>query len=221
MPIQTFKSHGDIKQFHDIGIGIIKVLQLGLSLQGFPNRYFQCIRDKLCNAVHLSIRHIHRTAHIPYGGLCCHSTECYYLCNMVPAILFRDIGYYLAPTVLAEVDIYIRHAYSFRVKEPLKKQVILERVNLSYPYAVRNKTSGSRSPPGANRYAPRACIAYEIPDDQEIRCISHLLDDRQLKGQPVHVRLRDFLLIELFFKAFSCQLVQQFVRSLTTFNFIT
>ena len=82
---------------------------------------------------------------------------------MVSAVFLRYIVNDFLPPVFAEVDVYVRHVYPLRVKEPFKEQVIFERVYLCNIKAEGNKTPGSRAPARANRYPVLFRVVYKVP----------------------------------------------------------
>jgi hypothetical protein len=61
---------------------------------------------------------------------------------MIPAVAFRFKCDHIILIRIIIVDINIRHGYSFRIEEPLKQQVIWDRVDIRDPQTVAHPASG-------------------------------------------------------------------------------
>ena len=92
--------------------------------------------NSLGDGVGLSVADIESPAHISDRLLSFHSSEGYDLTYPVFSVFSRNIVYYLLPPLIAEVYIYIRHAYSFRIQKSFEDEVISYRVYISYLKAV-------------------------------------------------------------------------------------
>ena len=81
---------------------------------------------------------------------------------------------------LAEVDVDVGQRHALGIQEALEDEVVLERIDVGDPQAVRHQAAGRRAAPGADRDAVLARVADEVPDDQEVPGVVHPLDHRDL-----------------------------------------
>ncbi len=177
--------HRHIQQAPGLRMGLVQHLQIRTALQGTGNANPQLSRDQLRCLVHLIVRQIQRPADIADSRPCSHRPEGDDLCHMLLAVFVNNVSNHLVAALVAEVDINIRHRYPFRIKETLKKQIVLQRVHIRDPQGIRSETACRGTAAWAGRNALAVAIGNEIPDDQKVIAEAHALDNTQLIGQPV------------------------------------
>ena len=117
---QTLQPSGHIDQSVHILIGFIHALKLRVHLQCLVNRDIQLVRDHLRDRVAEAVRKVHDPSHIADDTFCCQCAERDNLGYTVLAVFFHDILNDFPTSLVAEVDINIRHCHSLRVQETLK-----------------------------------------------------------------------------------------------------
>ena len=96
--------------------------------------------------------------------------------TFVAAVLARDVVDDLAAAALAEVDVDIGQRHALGVEEALEDQVELDRIDVGDLQAPGDDRAGGRAAARADRNAVLAREADEIPHDQEVPAVLHLLD---------------------------------------------
>src|SRR5712671_1909203 len=96
-------------------------------------------RNHLCNSIDFSVWQVQSSPYIFYGSFRSHRTERDNLTNRVPAIKIGDVIYDLSTPAHTKVDVYIRHADPLRVEEPLKKQIVLQRIDVCNLKTIGNQ----------------------------------------------------------------------------------
>ncbi len=180
MPGHAFQGSGRINEAPEPFIPVIKVPQGLGQPQGLVQLDVQRRGHLLCHGVALGITDVQGPAHVPDGSPGGHGTESDYLGHMVRAIFLVYIIYNLAPAVYAEVDVYIRHANALRVKETLKKELVLNGVHVGYVQTVGDHAARGASPAGAHGYLPAFGIGYKVADYEEIVHETHFTYHIQL-----------------------------------------
>ena len=84
-----------------------------------------------------------------------------------------------------EVDVDVGERLSARVQEPLEEQRVAHRVEVGDPQAEGDERSGRRPAPRPDRDAVLAGEADEVPHDQEVVGVAHLLDRAKLELEPL------------------------------------
>ena len=194
--------------FHPL-ILVIHLFQSGRCFQGFFQSDMGGGRNLLCHHIRLSIGEIHGSAHIPDSTPGCHGAEGGNLGHMVRTVFFHDIGDDLAPALLAEVRIKVRHTHPFRVQKPLENQAVLHGIHFRNVQAVGNDGSGTGATARPHRNPRFLGIADKIPDNQVIVYIPHPADNANFIFQPLTV-FRRRILIPLG-KAVLAQLPEKFL----------
>ena len=92
--------------------------------------------NELGQTVGVAQRQFHHPCRIADGGLGRHGAVRDDLGHLVGAVLVDDVIDDLAPTLVVEVDVDVGQAHAVRVEEPLKQQVVLDRVDVGDPHAV-------------------------------------------------------------------------------------
>ena len=107
----------------------------------------------------------------------------------VAAIFAAHIGDHLVATVLAEIDVEIRHRHALRVQEPLEQQPKRDRIDVGDGQRPRRQRSGARAASRTDRNVVRLGPLDEVGDDHEIAGKAHRRDHVQLERQPRAIRL--------------------------------
>ena len=186
---KPLKAEGGIKQILDLRIGSAQLLQLWFLLQGLAQGHLQIVRNQLGNPVDITVCHVQGPPDIPDGRLGAHGSEGYDLADTIATVLFDHILDDFAAAVLAEVNVNIRHRDTFRIEEPLKQQVVGERIEIGDLDGIRYQRTGGRTPPGTDRNAAILGPADKIGDDQEIGRKFHVANAVQLDFQTIKIPL--------------------------------
>ena len=96
--------------------------------------------------------------------------------DIVAAVFLRDVIDDLAAAAHAEIDVDIGHGDALGVEEALEEQVVLERIDVGDAQRVADEAARSGAATGTDGNFLRAGVMNEIPDDQEVAFIMHLLD---------------------------------------------
>ena len=86
------------------------------------------VRDHLGEPVGLVDRHVAHACDILYGAFRRHGPERYHVGHMVFPVCVLHIPEYPVPSVIVEVNVYIRHGDTVRVEETLKQELVFDRV---------------------------------------------------------------------------------------------
>ena len=155
----------------------------------------QVPRHQLCHRIHSSIRHPHHPTHIANGRTGRQSAEGDDLCHMVRAIFAGHIVNHLLPTLVAKVNIKVRHRHPLRVQKPLKQQIVLHGVNICNANTIGSNGPGAGATPRSHRYTLILGVLHKIYHDQVIVSVTHLLYGVQLILQPLCIGLGRVLAI--------------------------
>jgi hypothetical protein len=128
---------------------------------------------------------MHHPAGILDRGLGLHLAERDDLGDVAAAVLLGDVVDDALAAGHGEVDVDVGERLSARVQEPLEEQRVADRVEVGDPQAVGHERPGRRAAAGADRDAGLAGEADEVPDDQEVVGVTHLLDRAKLELQPL------------------------------------
>ena len=184
MPWKSLQPHGHVDQIFHCLIRFISLPQVRVHGQGLPDRDSQFHGDHLCHRIRLGVREIKHPAHIPHCHAGSHGSEGDDLHHPVLAVLLINVIDHLLPSLVAEVDIDIRHGDTLRIQETLKDQLIPDRIDIRDLQTVGHDTPRSRSPAGAHSNPPAPGKMNKIPDDQKIIHITHAADRVQFIIQP-------------------------------------
>ena len=176
MPRQTFQTFCRIDQPLDLRVILVHLAQIRAHFQSQIQCHAKIIRHCLCDGIHIIVWHIHDASNVPDDALCLEGSKGDDLGHTVLAIFFNDIINDLTSAVEAEVDINIRHGYTFRVQKSLKQKIVTNRIDIGDTGRIGHQTSGCTA--SSRSYWDMMCsgIIDKIPDDQKIIHISHLLD---------------------------------------------
>ena len=88
---------------------------------------------------------------------------------------------------LAEIDIEVRHGFTFDIEKPLKNQAVGDWVDIGYGHRISGQASSSRSAPGPDWNIVVFGPVDEIGNDQKIARKTHLVDDVYLHVETVSI----------------------------------
>src|SRR5580700_3948738 len=173
---QAFKTQRDLHQIFKLFVAIDGGFEL--------RRFFECGLEfnaqrgwyQFGEPVDFTVRNIHGAANIFDGGFSGHGAEGDDLRNIFAAVFMGDVVDQFAATAHAEVDVDIRHGDAFRIQKALEQQVVLQWIDVGNTQCVADQTASSGTAPGANRNFLSTSVMNEVPDDQEVAFIVHLLD---------------------------------------------
>ena len=211
MPWKTLQPLCKIDQTMDIFLFLISFTKFRIHPQRLIYRDIKLLRDHLCNGIHLCIRHIQNTADIADNTSRCQRTKSNDLNHAVIAVFPSYIIDNLLSSFEAEVNINIRHGYSFRIQKTLKQQVITDRIQLSNPKCVGNQASCGRASARANHNVIIPGIFNEIPHNEKIIHISHIFNGSELIIQTL-LQFLCYRMVPLF-QSLMAKLVQIFPGS--------
>ena len=166
----------DAQQFLHLWIVLLEILERLALLQRLVERHVERRRNLLRHLVDVGERHLEDAPHIPHDRFRLHRTERDDLRDVCTTVLAGDVLDHFAAATLAEVDVDIRQRHAFGVEETLEDEIEINRIDVRDAHAVRHEASCRRPAPWPDWNALLACIADEIPDDQEVAGIAHLLD---------------------------------------------
>ena len=118
-----------------------------------------------------------------------HGAKCDDLGHRLPPIGLRNVLDHLVPAIHAEINIEVRHRYPLGVQEPLKQQVVGQRVKVSNLKGVGHQGTGARTPTRTNRNPLLFTPPDEIHHHQEITGKAHFIDNAQLIVQALAIPL--------------------------------
>ena len=130
---------------HEQWLRLLGVDGVGFSLLRVVRRRRQCRplarreRDQLGDAVDKGVGHVKHTAAVAHRRLGCHGAKGGDLADTFLAVLLAHVVDHAIATILAEIDVEVRHRYPFRVQEALEQQVVLEGVKIGNSQAVRHQ----------------------------------------------------------------------------------
>jgi hypothetical protein len=179
-PLELFRR---IDQLLNLRSALVGLLQRRGILQGLIDGHADGGRHQFRDAVYVAVGHVQRAPHVLDGRLRRHGVERDDLRHLLPPVLARDIFDHLAAPVLAEVHIDIRHRHALRIQKALEEQHILQRIDIRDLHRIGHQRPRCRSAPRPHRYPVIARVLDEVPHDQEISRVVHLLDDAHFEVQ--------------------------------------
>ena len=105
--------------------------------------------------------------------------------DVVVAVTLGRVADQIAAVARVEVHVDVGHLLATRVEEPLEQEVVPDRVDVDDVQAVRDARPRRAPPPGTHADPGLACVADEIPHDEEVGGETHRLDDAQLVLDPL------------------------------------
>ena len=164
--------------------------ELGFLLDGLVQRDLEHVRHQLGEPVDLPERQVHHPAHVLDGGLGRHGVEGDDLRDLLATVLLGDVLDHLPAPIHAEIDVHVRHRLALDVQEALEEQSVLQGVDVGDRHRIGDQRACRGPAAGPDRDLPLAGDPDEIPDDQEVPGVLHLLDDLDLVVKPLRVLLQ-------------------------------
>ena len=143
VPWHALQRHRGVNQFLHLRLAVVHLPQHWAQFQRLFQRHSQVKRDCLGNRIRFLIAHAQHPAHIAYHALGRHGTEGYDLTHMIRSVFPGNIIYDFLPPFIAEINVNIRHADPFRIQEPLKQQLVLQRVQHRDPQGISHNGAGA------------------------------------------------------------------------------
>ncbi len=113
--------------------------------------------------------------------------------DVVASVALGGVADHLVSVPGVEVHVDVGHRHATRVQESLEEQVVLDRVELGDPQAVRHSTSSGRPAARPDTDPSILGVLDEVPHDEEVAGEPHVLDDLELVGQPLDRRRRQLV----------------------------
>ncbi len=176
-PLETA---ADVEDLLDLRVLRRHVLEDRVLGERLVERHVERRRDLLGDVVDVGVRHVERAADVAHHGLRLHRPERDDLRHVLAAVLPRDVVDHLAAAPLAEVDVDIGQRHALGVEEALEDQVEVDRIDVGDAHAPGDERPGGRAAARTDRNALLARVADEVPDDQEVARVPHLLDHLDL-----------------------------------------
>ena len=162
-------------------------LSAGLSSERFLERHVERRRDRLRDAIGVGVWDVHHPGDVADDRARLHRPERDDLRDVLAPVLVGDVLDHLAAAALAEVDVDVWQRHAFRVQEALEDEVVLDRIDVRDPEAVRDQAARGRPAPRSHRDPVFAGVADEVPRDHEVPGVLHLLDHVDFVVQPALV----------------------------------
>ena len=166
-------------------VALVGVAQLGADLQRLLQRHVQLKGHQLGDGIGLLVAHAQHPAHVPQHRAGGHRAEGDDLRHMIRAVALAHVVDHLAPALVVEVAVDVGHGDALRVQEALKQQVVLQGIDLGDAQRVGHDGARAAAAPRADPHAVGLGVVDEVPDDQEVVHVAHLLDHAQLVIEPV------------------------------------
>ena len=154
-------------------------------LQCFVDGHFQFKGDQLRYLIRQRIRQRHHPRHIANGSARRHGAEGNDLRHPIRAVFADHIVNDLLPSLGTKVNIKVRHADPLRIKEPLKEQVVADRVDGGNTHAIGAQAARAGATTGPHRNIMCFGVLHKVVHDQIVIHISHLLDGGQFVFQTL------------------------------------
>ena len=185
--------HCQIDQFMCFPVRIVRRGKFGRCLQRFRQCHFRLVRNIACQFCAITHRLSQYAPNIFNSLLCRKCAKCDDPGAVLLTIFVSEILNNLRPPRKFDVCINIWIRNPFRIQESLKKQLVLDRVNIGDPKAISRQTSRCASATRANIDTALATVVDKVPDHDKIFLKLHLPDHVDFIFKPIHV-YRVFLL---------------------------
>ena len=171
-------------------VGVVGLAQVGDVFEGLVDGDADGGGNELGDAVDVAVGHVEGAAAVLDGGLGGHGVEGDDLRDLLAAVLAGDVVDDLAAAVHAEVDVDIGHGDALGIEEALEEQLVLERIDVGDLHGVGDERAGGGAAAGADGDAVVAGVLDEVPDDEEVAGVLHLLDDVDFEVEAGFVLVR-------------------------------
>src|SRR5271157_614952 len=143
--------------------------------------------NEFCEAIDFAVGNVHGAANVLDGGFGGHGAEGDDLRNVFAAVFVGDVFNQFAAAPHAEIDINIGHGDALWIQETLEEQVVLQRIHVGDAQRIADQAARSGTSPRAHRNFLGFGVMDEIPDDQEVALVVHLLDHFDFGGEAALV----------------------------------
>ena len=168
VPGHAFEPLRDDEQLADPLVLLLHVLQRRALFERLGQGHVERRRHRLGDAVGVGVGDVHDARHVTHHRPRLHRPEGDDLRDVGAAVLLGDVLDDFAAAALAEVDVDVGQRHALGIEEALEDQVVLDRIDVGDAQAVGDEAAGRGSTAGAYRDALLACVADEIPGDQEV-----------------------------------------------------
>ena len=206
MPRQTLEGHRIVEELPVPPTLFVELLHLLEPLHRLFDRegLARSVGDHLCDSVCLRGLETECAADVADDRSGLHGPEGDDLSDGILTVLVFHVLDDLAPALVAEVDVDIRHRDPFWVEESLEEEPELQRVQVGDPERVGHDGARRRTSPRPYRNAVASRPVDEAPGDEEVTGIPGLGDDTELVVEPLLNGLREGVTIALL-RAFRSQ----------------
>ena len=184
---------GEVQDLADLRVRVVQFLQLGAFLDRFVERDVQRFGHHLGDDIDILRRDGEDSRDIADRRLGLQRAERSDLRDVGRAVLLLRVVDHQLTAIAAEVDVDIGRLRPAGVEEPLEQQVVLQRTNVTQLEHVGDDRAARRTS-GTARNPLLTGEPHEVPHDQEVADVTHLLDDAQLEVQPVAMCIGDAVL---------------------------
>ncbi len=168
MPGHALQPARDAEELLHLRVGLLHLAERLALLERLGQRHVERRRDLLGDLVDVGERHLEDAADVADHRLRLHRPEGDDLRDLLASVFLRDVVDHLAAAPLAEIDVDIRQRDAVGIQEALEDEVVVDRVDVRDPHAVRDEAARGGTAAWTDRNAFFARVADEIPDDEEV-----------------------------------------------------
>ena len=159
--------------------------ELGDHRDRFIERHVQLWRNQFRQVVDIPQRDVKGATHVTDDGPRLHGAEGDDLGHVVLPVALADVVDDTIAIPIVEVDVDIGHRDPFPVEEALEDETVLQRIERRDAECVADDAAGGGAASGPNRDAVVPRVPDEVAHNQEVGCIAHVLNDRQLRLEAI------------------------------------
>ena len=178
---QTLERSRQIDELANLRFAVVQALQLFFLLERLVERHADFQRNQLRDLVHIAIRMAENPADVAHHGLGGQGAVGDDLRYPLAAVLVGDVFNHPIATFHAEVDVEVRHRYSFGIQESLEQQVMLDGIQIGDPQRIRDQRPRTRAAARTHGHAVLTCPPDEVGNDQKVSGKAHGANDAQLE----------------------------------------
>ena len=156
-----------------IRIGVISFLEFRAYLKSLLQCHADRERYHLCQLVALCDRHVKNPCNILNRLSCGKRAESNNMGDSRLAVFGLDIVYCRLSSLIVEIDIEVRHRYSFGVQESLENKSVSDGIDISYSDSICNERTGAGASSRSDSDFMCLGIVYKIPDYEIVIGIAH------------------------------------------------
>ena len=171
------------EQLPDPLVLLFHLLEDGILLEGLLERHVQGGWHGLGDLVGVGVGNVHDARDIADHSARLHRPEGDDLRDVLAAVFAGHVVDHFAAAPFAEIDVDVGQRDTLGIEKALEDEVVLDRIDVGDSQAVGNKAAG-RGPsarPDRDRFLAR--VADEVPDNQEVPRVLHLLDHLDFIGE--------------------------------------